>query len=271
MAWVRSPQRSIRFTASRAAWRSGGGPCGSAAISRRRSRALALASAPSAGRGGRALRVGPGASRISACASSSAYRTQRSRLLREGASSGGQRRGVARCSHLHGGALAHRPGPGWRARSAGERVDQRAEGEPEAPARGHLLERGEIHQQRLAVGPGDRLAAVGGEQRDQRLVALGDLVADDDRFLLAAGQRPHVDAALAQGLEQRQHLRGRPSCPAPPPAASCTARVRLDHVREAWRSREAARCPPAPAPLPGRRAPAAARAPAGDASSRPRS
>ena len=119
--------------------------------------------------------------------------------------------------HLPGGrvaGIAHLGGGGAPGGRVGvdqialprEGVDQRADRDAQAAPGGDLLERGEVREQRLAVRPGEGLAPVGAEEGHQGLVALGDLVAHDDGLLLAPRERPHVDAALPQGLEQREDL-----------------------------------------------------------------
>ena len=108
----------------------------------------------------------PALSRISAMACSSSYRTQRSVSFASGLAERRQRAGIARVSHLGRGALAHRPVRVRELRAAGERVDERADGEPEATAGGHLFQR--RRDRRAAAcrrAPRIGVPPVGGEQR----------------------------------------------------------------------------------------------------------
>ncbi len=117
-----------------------------------------------------------------------------------------ERAGIAPIAHLGRRRRAH-----GRVRIAEvvlprEGVDERAQQEPQAAPGRHLLQRRQLDEQRLALGAGEGLTAIGGEERDEGLVAFRDLVPDDDGLLAAAGRLAHVHAALAQRLQQRQDL-----------------------------------------------------------------
>ena len=176
---------------------------------------------------GRALRAGPRARAGSAPApprARSAPSGPSPWPARPRAPAAPRRRPVA---HLGGGRPAHGPDPDSRAGVVSrEGVDERRIASRRLRPVGDFLERRELGQQRLAVGRRGRLAPVGGEQRHQGLVALVDLVADDDGLFLPARAGATYDAALAQRLEERQDLavaglaeRRPPPPPGPPPSA----------------------------------------------------
>src|SRR4029453_10694940 len=107
---------------------------------------------------------------------------------------------------LHRGGLANRPVRIGQLRLPGERVNERPQNQAKAPARRDLLHLGEIDEEGLAGGARGGLTTVGGEDRDEGLVTLIDLVADDDGFLLSARERANVHAAFTEGFEQRKDL-----------------------------------------------------------------
>src|SRR6185295_5989420 len=127
-------------------------------------------------------------------------------LLRQGVLEQLQDRGVADVGHLNGGGAARDRILIDEVGLARERIDQRPDGDAQAPPAKDFRERGQVDQQRFAVGSGDRITPVRGEEGDEGLVPLADLVADDHGVLLAPREGAHVDAALAQRLEQGQDL-----------------------------------------------------------------
>src|SRR5439155_16172635 len=158
------------------------------------------------GRGPRALDLGPGLELDERDGFLERVAHPAVPLLGEGFRERGQRPPVARISHLDGSSLAHRPVWIGELRLPGKRVDQGPDRDAETSSGGDLLELAELHEERLAVGTEDGLAAVRGEERDQRLVALVDLVADDDGLFLATGKRTHIDTAFAEGFQEREEL-----------------------------------------------------------------